>query len=173
MKFRNIKLILICSLLLSAGCSSKLNHTNGAINVKEEFSKLKALEGNWQSKPIPGSDQEKIAYKVTSGGNALQEVLFPGTPNEMLSVYYIEGTDLVMTHYCMLPNQPKLRAISTQDDKLTFELAPTAGINSATDQHMHSLTITLAGPDRLIQEWTSFKDGKPEHTKTIDLVRVR
>src|SRR3989304_768334 len=49
-----------------------------------------------------------LIAKSTDGGSAILETLFPGTPHEMVSVYYDDGGKLGMTHYCMLGNQPQM-----------------------------------------------------------------
>ena len=38
---------------------------------------------------------------------------FPGQPMEMLSIYHQDKGDLLMTHYCILGNQPKMKADPT------------------------------------------------------------
>ena len=48
--------------------------------------------------------------KVTAGGSAVHETLFPGSAHEMVSVYHLDGADLVMTHFCALGNQPRMKA---------------------------------------------------------------
>ena len=46
------------------------------------------------------------------------EKLMPGTPHEMISTYNDENGGLVMTHYCMLHNQPKLKLVSADDKQI-------------------------------------------------------
>ena len=40
-----------------------------------------------------------------AGGTAVLQTIFPGAPEEMLTVHYTDGDQLVATHYCMLGNQ--------------------------------------------------------------------
>ena len=49
-------------------------------------------------------------YAVTAAGSAVVETVFPGTEHEMVTVYHADGSDLVLTHYCMEGNQPRMRA---------------------------------------------------------------
>ena len=61
---------------------------------------------------------------ATAGGSAVQETQFPGTPMEMVSVYHLDGADLVMTHYCVLGNQPRMKADpKSPADKIHFTFA--------------------------------------------------
>ena len=47
--------------------------------------------------------------KVTAAGSAVHETIFPGTGHEMVSMYHADGKDLIMTHYCALGNQPRMK----------------------------------------------------------------
>src|SRR5215203_87185 len=71
--------------------------------------KMKQLAGTWLLVGEDGKPTEQVAsvIKVTAGGSAVHETLFPGQPHEMISVYTIDGLDMVMTHYCVLGNQPR------------------------------------------------------------------
>ena len=56
-----------------------------------ELNRIKALAGRWTSTTsMFGNKDEKVftAYAITAGGSAVVETIFPGTPNEMVSVYY-------------------------------------------------------------------------------------
>src|SRR3954468_12502941 len=74
--------------------------------------KLKKLAGTWVEADKDGKPTDKVVsvVKVTAGGSAVQETLFPGEPMEMVSVYHLDKGDLVMTHYCVLGNQPRMKA---------------------------------------------------------------
>src|SRR5437868_11062744 len=73
---------------------------------------MKKLAGTWLAADKDGqpTDQVVSIIKVTAGGSAVHETLFPGQPHEMVSSYTVDGPDLVMTHYCVLGNQPRMKA---------------------------------------------------------------
>src|SRR5262249_28709103 len=73
---------------------------------------------------------------------------FPGQPHEMISMYTVDGPDLVMTHYCMLGNQPRLKADSSSAaNQLKFEFAGGANLDPKKDKHMHAATLTIVDSD--------------------------
>src|SRR5437868_15224505 len=74
--------------------------------------RLKKLAGTWVAADKDGkpTDQVVSVIKVTASGSAVHETLFPGQAHEMVSVYHRDGADLVMTHYCSLGNQPRMKA---------------------------------------------------------------
>src|SRR5262245_37313836 len=80
--------------------------TNGGLE------KMKKLAGTWLLADEKGEPTDQIAsvIKVTAGGSVVHETLFPGQTQEMVSVYTVDGLDLVMTHYCVLGNQPRMKA---------------------------------------------------------------
>src|SRR3989442_1101923 len=74
--------------------------------------RIKKLAGTWVEADKDGKPTDKVVsvVKVTAGGSAVHETFFPGTPMEMVSVYHADKGDLVMTHYCVLGNQPRMKA---------------------------------------------------------------
>ena len=52
--------------------------------------------------------RDRRLVRTTGGGSAVTETLFPGTAHEMMSVYHMDGDDLVLTHYCAGGNQPRM-----------------------------------------------------------------
>jgi hypothetical protein len=148
------------------------------------FEKLKKLAGEWLSADEPAEpnrDRKEAAetrpvciYKVTSAGSVVQETLLPGTPHEMVTMYYQEGPDLVLTHYCALGNQPRMKAEPpTAPDKLEFKFAGGSNINPGKDAHMHDLTLTFVDPDHLRATWTLYQNGQPSKVETFELKRKR
>ena len=138
------------------------------------FARVKRLAGRWEGTTRHSEGAEEpaaVEYKLTSGGSAVVETLFPGTPHEMVSVYHDVAGQLAMTHYCLLHNQPQLQLIGADDRHLELSLTDSPGIDASKDQHMHALTLTWQDSDHLTQTWTSYEGGKPHETTTIRLSR--
>jgi hypothetical protein len=140
----------------------------------EAFERMKQLVGSWESSMDAGHTVKMAAsYKITAGGSAIVETIFEGTPNEMVTVYYDNPMrKLNMTHYCMLHNQPKMSLKNMKPNELVFDLSKASDINPAKDDHMHSLTITFDGKDKMVQHWTRFEDGKKKHDVEIAYKRI-
>jgi hypothetical protein len=134
------------------------------------FEKLKTLEGKWTGTVVEGGQTEEkpaeVVYEVSSGKTALVEKLFKGTPHEMVSIYNDENGELVMTHYCMMRNQPKLKLVAADKNEILLEMVEGNGVKK-TDDHMHSLKIKFTGKDEITQEWDGYKDGKLAGTPTV------
>jgi hypothetical protein len=139
------------------------------------FEQFKLLAGDWVGKgqAKDGSDVH-IRYKVTAGGSAVVETIFPGTEHEMISVIHSDGPDLLLTHYCMLGNQPQMRASGNgEGNKVEFKFVRATNLKSENDRHMHDVTFTFVDRDTLRAEWASYKDGKPAHQMAFELKRQK
>jgi hypothetical protein len=124
------------------------------------FEQFKLLAGEWVGKGKDGSDVH-IHYKVTAGGSAVVETLLPGTEHEMVSVIHRDGTDLLLTHYCHLGNQPQMKASGPGNGKqVAFKFVRATNLKSDKDKHMHEATYTFVDQDTLRSEWTLFNEGK-------------
>ncbi|HEV3235678.1 MAG TPA: hypothetical protein VGZ25_01735, partial [Gemmataceae bacterium] len=139
------------------------------------FDQFKKLAGEWVSteKGKDGHDIQ-VKYKVTAGGSAVVETIFPGSEHEMVTVIHPDGEDLILTHYCALGNQPKMRAKTKGDDKkVAFEFTGATNMKSDKDMHMHNVTFTFVDKDTLKADWTHYVDGKDGGVVTFELKRKK
>ncbi len=123
----------------------------------ERLDRLKKLVGEWT-----GEDGKVAAkFALTAGGSALTETLFPGTDHEMLTVYTMDGKDVVLTHYCVLGNQPRMKAVEKFDGKtLTFACVGVGNAASHDEGHMHSAVFTFIDDDHYSAAWGQSEKGK-------------
>src|SRR5262249_15112361 len=110
-------------------------------------------------------------YELTSGGTALMEKNFAGTPHEMVSMYHVQGNNVVMTHYCMIGNHPTLRLKKADAKTWEFEMQGHEGLGSKDEPHMHALKVTWIDSNHIRQEWTSFEKGTKKETKSFEMTR--
>jgi hypothetical protein len=142
------------------------------------FERLKGMAGTWVEADKDGNPTDKVVsvIKVTAGGSAVQETSFPGQPMEMMSVYHLDGADLVMTHYCVLGNQPRLKADpSAPANQLKFVFTGGSNLDVAKDTHMHGATLTFADADHVTLSGEAWAGGKAceDHCGSMKLVRKK
>jgi hypothetical protein len=144
-----------------------------AADGKAAFTRLKTLVGDWEGPgPVAGGPRARVEYRLTSNGTALAERLFPGTPHEMMTVYYMDGNDLVLTHYCV-GNQPHMKLVSGgAQGELKFDFASGSNLDVKKDSHMHAATFKSLDGDRYEAEWTSMADGKLAGSHSFAMTRV-
>ena len=140
--------------------------------------RIKKLAGTWVAADKDGkpTDQVVSVIKVTAGGSAVQETLFPGQAQEMMSVYHADGADLVMTHYCVLGNQPRMKADpKSPSNQIQFKFAGGTNLDPARDTHMHEGTLTFVDDDHIEFSGVAWVGGKPsaDLCATMKLVRKK
>lgn len=156
-----------------ASFSFSMEHPPAPAKLSKEFLKLKSLEGSWEGiDPEKPNEKVKVKYHATSNGTVLVERLFPGTPNEMISVYYDRGGKPAMTHYCAIGNQPELDLTKSKGKNYEFSFSPRNSIDPEKEVHMHALTITLNDTNHMTQKWVSFENGKEKETHIFNYTRV-
>jgi hypothetical protein len=135
------------------------------------FDELKKMEGTWtsDSKDHPAD----VTYKVSSGGSVLVETMAMGNHGEMITMYHPDGDGLALTHYCMLGNQPRMKAAKDQKPGV-IRFEGDGGSNmKPEDKHMHTLTVTFVDADHVKQDWTLYDGGKEQTVVTINLARKK
>ena len=146
----------------------------GSVDPKAAFERLKGLTGEWAgtvtSKEGPPA---QVRYELISGKSAVMETLFPGTDHEMRSIYHMDGSDLVMTHYCAMGNQPrmKLEVAASTLSELVFKFTGGSNLDPARDAHVHDGKIMLRSADQLEAEWAVYQGGAPSGSNRFFLSR--
>jgi len=167
-------LVLVAIVALGVVVPAVYGGDKGAgVDSKAAFEKIKGLAGTWEGTAPPEMPNVTVQYRVTGGGSAVVETQFPGTPHEMVTVYHMDGDDVVMTHYCAAGNQPrmKLDKAASKDDELYFTFAGGSNVDTAKGAYMHDVRLVLKPGDKLQEDWTSFKDGKKDHTAVFQTSR--
>jgi hypothetical protein len=126
-----------------------------------DFGPLASLVGEWQGKDPEGKPMT-ASYQWTGNGTTLVETMTKHQKPTMMTMYHADKTGLMLTHYCKLGNQPRMRADITRDDAgtLTFSFVDITNLAQPTDPHMHKVSFTFQDQDHFIQEWMLSKDGK-------------
>ena len=136
--------------------------------------RFKALAGEWvaaEDSELSKKGDLVARYAVTAAGSAVIETVFPGSPHEMVTVYHADGSDLVLTHYCMEGNQPRMRARNAKGSRIDFAFDGGTNIDPKKDRHMNSASLELVGADEIKSVWTEIEAGKPVFVAKSHLVR--
>ena len=138
------------------------------------FERMKDLAGVWEGTSNMPKEGEKVRveYRLSSGGSSVVETLFPGTPHEMVSVYFDNKGQLTMTHYCALRNQPRMKLQKADAQNLNFMFVGGTNIDPKKDAFMRSLTITFVDKNHVVEKWTQFAGGQEKETSVFELSRV-
>ena len=142
----------------------------------EAFEKLKSLVGHWETDKT-NMNKASLDWELTSGGTALLEkshMVDNGKSVEMTTVYYLDGGQVKLTHYCMAGNQPTMRGTYAPETKtITFDLVSISNLKNADDGHMHHATYTFVDNDHFKTAWTFRKNQKDTFTEDVTYARVK
>jgi len=155
--------------------------------AQKSFNQLKTLAGTWTGPVKLDPPQQEmgdgtvmqISLRVTSRGNALvHEMKEAGTTDDParydhpLTMLYLDGDRLLLTHYCDAGNRPRMVAKTSSDGKrVEFDFLDVAG---GTDYgHMHHAVFTVIDANHHTEDWTYMMPGdKPVHAH-VDLQRTK
>ena len=150
--------------------------TNAAPGGAEAFEKLKSLVGHWETDKT-NMNKASLDLELTSGGTAVLEkshMVENGKSVEMTTLYYLDGDQVKLTHYCMAGNQPTMRGTYAPDTRtIVFDFVGATNLKSANDGHMHHATYTFIDDDHFKTTWTFRKDQKDAFTEDVTYVRVK
>lgn len=182
MHVRVAPLVLIASLALASGCASINGPRGGRIfmppanhGAKLQFERIKSLEGQWVWSPelAPDLTGLVVTYRVTSAGSAVVETMFPGDKYEMVTVYHLDGDQLVMTHYSSAGNQPTMRAESGEPDgPIHFLYIGATNLRTMNQGHMHRTSFLAMDEGELLTSWTFYEDQKSAGDRIFRLTRM-
>jgi len=157
--------------LIPFAASSK---PEAGVDTKAAFARLRSLVGEWQADTSMGKSH--LTYELTGGGTALVErETIADHMHAMETVYYPDGDRLLLTHYCIAGNQPRMQArtFNAETGELKFEFLDATNLASPAAGHMHNATFRFVDASHLVQEWQFFENGKLKQTENFQYTRVR
>jgi hypothetical protein len=134
------------------------------------WERLKSLVGNWHG--TYEGKEARLSYALVSSGTALLETMDAPDSTQMVTLYHPDGGSLLMTHYCSVGNQPRMRAQAIENGKLAFAYVDASNLKAKDEHRMTRLVLTFEDADHLVQEWTS-TEGTKEHTGRFEFTRQR
>lgn len=152
-------------------------------DAQKSFDTLKTLAGNWDGSvknPYTGkTDAAHVTLRVTSRGNAIvDEMKDPSTPDDPtrydhpVTVFYLDGNRLLLTHYCDAGNRPRMVASTGQDGKkVEFDLLDLSGGNQ--NGHMYHVLFTIIDANHHTEDWSYMMPGDKPINGHIELHRVQ
>ena len=147
-------------------------------DAQKSFDRLKTLAGSWQGTVTTTPAQEEVegktihvSLRVTSMGNALMhEANIAGRPDDPITMLYVDGDRLLLTHYCDAGNRPRMAAKPSADGKtVEFDFLDVAG--STEYGHMHHSLFTMIDANHHTEDWIFMAGAKPVHAH-FDLRRM-
>jgi hypothetical protein len=174
-KLMKMNSVYTATLLLAASVCLEADQAPQPKAGSPEFERMKSLIGSWQGRTDIGQGpiDINVQYRLLAAGSVLEERVFAGTPNEMVTMYYDKDGKLALTHYCMMGNRPGMTLKSADPKTIRFDFDKSCGLNSAKESHMHALTLTFNDPDTITTSCKAIVDGKESEEHPTTLKRVQ
>ncbi len=154
---------------------SQTHAADTASNVPDTaaaFAKMKTLVGEWQSS---GPEHAKLAYELTGAGTTLVERETAESMPGMMTMFHLDGRKLMLTHYCMAGNQPRMQAriFNAATGEIRFEFVDATNLKTPNDGHMHNASFQIVDHDHLRSVWEFYENGHKTRAETFEFTRVK
>jgi hypothetical protein len=87
---------------------------------------------------------------------------------------HLDGDRLLLTHYCVARNQPRLVATQMSEDgrTITFEFLDGTNLASRDRGHMDKVVYTFPDDTHYTSRWTWYQNGQESWMEQIEHVRA-
>ncbi len=155
MKRHTVLVLMLAVAVATVGNARQSAAQSSRIVSTPQWEQLKSLVGEWEGYTTEGGTKMPVHLRVrlTGDGSAVMHLLGEGTPHEMVTMFHMDDTELMATHYCGAHNQPRMKVKASADPKqIAFEFKDGTNIRPG-DGYMRELTITLVDPDHHNETW--------------------
>jgi hypothetical protein len=126
-------------------------------DAKKAFEKLKTLAGSWEG--TIGDLSTQVTIRVTSHGAAIMHDAFMASTNK-ITMIYLEGDRLLLTHYGGEGNRPRFEGKLTADGKsIEFTFLDVAGGTQRGLMKRMAFNI-VDGDNHIVEVTYMLPDGK-------------
>jgi hypothetical protein len=178
--------VCVVALILTAGMMSSVRADEGTdskvsapetmvFDAKTALEFLRTLSGEWER--AGGSEHGAVGstgtiFRVSAAGSLVHQTIAPGSPNEMINTFHMDGENLLMTHYCALQNQPRMKfEKSDKPGEIKFVFDGGTNFDPAVDAHVHSGVFKVKDKNTIESDFAVFANGKLSTNRTAVLKR--
>lgn len=148
------------TLAVLVGSVAAAGQAGSVLSAREAFRKIQSLAGEWEGKDEQGSPVKSRFLPVASN-TAVMETLSMAGMEEMVTLYSLDIDSIVLTHYCPTNNQPRMRAVPTENtNQLEFAFTGAGNLADSTVGHEHKLVLQFTDENHITERWTWRRNGK-------------
>jgi len=139
--------------------------------AQQALDRFKAMAGAWEGKS-PTGDTSEVTYRPQAEGAAVMAEMNMAS-EAMTSMFYVDGDQLLMTHFCPSHNQPRMKATISPDAKtVSFDFLDATNLAGPQAGHMHRVVYMFFDADHYSEEWT-WKKGDKETRMHYEMQRKK
>jgi hypothetical protein len=164
--------MLLFSLARAAGEESPAGVTPE--QAKAAYERFVALEGVWAGQSTKGWS-DSVVYRTMAAGSVVMQTSFEAHPGEMMvTMVHPDGDRLLLTHYCVAKNQPRLVLSECTDGgaQVTFSFLDGTNMPNRDRGHMDKVVFRFFGADSFSSRWTWYRSGTENWMEDIRYTRL-
>ena len=141
--------------------------------ARQAFERFVQLSGRWTGSSTKGWT-ETNEFRVIAGRSAVLETSLDAHPGEaMATAFHLDNGRLLLTHYCVAGNQPRLVAsgFSADGKTVTFTFLDATNLPSRDTGHMDKVVFRFIDEDHVSSQWTWYQDGREQWMERITSTR--
>jgi hypothetical protein len=159
-----VRIVVACSVL---ACAVPLR----AEPAQDPLSPLRALAGRWEG-TTSTARRLAISYKSIANDSVVVETWRSPSGRETMTVYHMDGSKVIATHYCAQGNQPRLKLVgSGAAGRMHFLFQDATNLASEEASHLHEFWIERTGAETMKRSETYREKGEADEEIAV-LTRV-
>jgi len=137
-------------------------------SAETAFETFKGFEGKWAIRSGQKTLPIEMTYEIGSKGSIVTEQF-----GKELSVFYRDGQSLLMTHFCNVGNQQRLRMRANgRPGVFEFEMFDITNLQSAEADHVERVVYRIID-DKTMDLEIVWKNRKSEESEKYTLTRLK
>lgn len=148
-----------------------------AAQAARAFEKMKSLAGVWEASMNDEGQIVRETFELIADDTVVMHTTeFVGNPKmTMVTMYHLDGDDLILKHYCVARNQPEMKATTIADDLSSITFTYTGGTNmkSRDEGHMDRAVFNFIDEQHFSDEWAWYQDGAFGESHGLTYERVQ
>lgn len=141
-----LKTTVLAMALLPAASMASPDTTPRILTPSEQFESIRSWEGRWE---VAETTALRIVFEATARGSAMVERWETSAGLHSMTIYHMDGEELIATHYCPQGNQPRLESREAASGEVRFAFRDVTDLD-AGEAHAHALWFT-PGADGTLQ----------------------
>ncbi len=137
------------------------------------FEAFKRMQGTWKGTSTKGWTED-VSIRVIAAGSVVEMTSFDAHPNEtMLTLIHMDVNRLLITHYCVARNQPRLELTEISEDgaQAVFTFLDATNLPSRDHGHMDKVVYHFEDDNHFSSQWTWYHSGTERWLEKINLQR--
>ncbi len=154
-----LKTTVLAMALFPAASMASPDTTPRILTPSEQFESIRSWEGRWE---VAETTALQIVFEATARGSAMVERWETSAGLHSMTIYHMDGEELIATHYCPQGNQPRLESREAASGEVRFAFRDVTDLD-AGEAHAHALWFT-PGADGALQRSEVYRgeDGLQE-----------